>query len=102
MNAEAQAGADPKLWDSLLARAWHPSQWFYDHRPPPGKGASGSRGHGAAGRTCTMWVYKLADKDGVYIVGYYTPDKEWVPESVHNSERDAATRVHWLNGGNVE
>jgi hypothetical protein len=33
-------------------------------------------------------------------VGFYKPDGEWVPESDHVTDEQAADRVRWLNGGN--
>lgn len=44
-----------------------------------------------------MYVY-LRTED-VYVVGFYRPDNEFVPESDHRSRDDAARRVHYLNGG---
>lgn len=34
-----------------------------------------------------------------YTVGFYDPDGEWVPETDHGTVNEAASRVHWLNGG---
>lgn len=48
-----------------------------------------------------MWVYLESDP-GLYTVGYYAPDGEWMPESDHSSSEDAAKRVHYLNGGKEE
>lgn len=45
-----------------------------------------------------MYVYQEFEQ-GCYTVGFYTPDGKWIPESDHSNKHDAATQVHWLNGG---
>ena len=45
-----------------------------------------------------MYIY-LESEPGLFTVGYYTPDGEFVPESDHSDREKAAARVHWLNGG---
>ncbi len=45
-----------------------------------------------------MYVY-LRSEPGLYTVGYYAPDGQWMPESDYNSIDEAAKRVHYLNGG---
>jgi hypothetical protein len=35
----------------------------------------------------------------LWTVGHYDPAGTFHPESDHPSDRDAASRVHWLNGG---
>jgi hypothetical protein len=45
-----------------------------------------------------MWVYKKTEPQ-LWTVGFYDPKSEWYPESDHRSEKEAAERVHWLNGG---
>ena len=47
----------------------------------------------------TNYVY-LRSEPGLYTVGFYSPDGEWIPESDHDSTEEAAKRVHYLNGGN--
>ena len=47
-----------------------------------------------------MYVYKYSEP-GVYAVGFYKPDGQWVPESEHTTCAAAAGRVAWLNGGEV-
>ena len=51
----------------------------------------------------TIWVFihseHSADHD-LYTVGFYDPSGEWQPESGWNTKEEAATRVHYLNGGN--
>jgi hypothetical protein len=38
---------------------------------------------------------------GLWTVGFYAPDGEWMPESDYGSPKEAASRVNYLNGGNV-
>jgi hypothetical protein len=45
-----------------------------------------------------MYVYVLSEP-GLWTVGFYAPDGQWHPESDHTSEKSAAERVHYLNGG---
>lgn len=45
-----------------------------------------------------MYVY-INSEPGLYTVGFYKPDGKWEPESDHGSKKEAADRVHWLNGG---
>ena len=35
----------------------------------------------------------------LYTVGFYTPDGKFVSESDHATREEAASRVHYLNGG---
>jgi hypothetical protein len=46
-----------------------------------------------------MHVY-LRSEPGLWTVGHYAPDGSWMPESDHDSPDKAATRCHYLNGGN--
>jgi len=46
-----------------------------------------------------MYVY-LESEPGLWTVGYYRPDGEFVPESDHHSKGSAQRQVHYLNGGN--
>jgi len=47
-----------------------------------------------------MYVYLRSNSDsGLWTVGFYSPNGEWIPESDHDSPEDAAQRVHYLNGG---
>lgn len=48
-----------------------------------------------------MWVYRPNKDTGMFDVGYFTPDREWVQESAHQDKTVAASRVHWLNGGSM-
>jgi len=50
-----------------------------------------------------MYVYRMtegpsAGGPGLWTVGFYTPTGEWEPESDHDSKREAAARVAYLNG----
>lgn len=45
-----------------------------------------------------MYVYRKTEAM-LWTVGYYAPDGAWQSESDHGNERDAAERVHYLNGG---
>ena len=44
------------------------------------------------------WIY-IESQRGLWTVGFYGPDGKFVPESDHETTTDAATRVHYLNGG---
>ena len=48
----------------------------------------------------TGYVYDSFER-GLWTVGFYDPQGKWRPESDHDSEREAADRVHFLNGGNA-
>ena len=45
-----------------------------------------------------MWVY-IQSEPGLYTVGHYSPDGEWHTDSDYGSKKEAAERVHYLNGG---
>lgn len=45
-----------------------------------------------------MYVYKQSEP-GLFTVGFYAPNGEWIPESDHDTTESAASRVHYLNGG---
>jgi hypothetical protein len=47
------------------------------------------------------YVY-VRSEPGLWTVGFYKPDGSWVPESDHGSSDEAAGRVAWLNGAQVE
>lgn len=49
----------------------------------------------------TAYTY-VRSEPGLWTTGYYDPDGKWQPDSDHGSQEEAATRVHWLNGGSVE
>ena len=48
-----------------------------------------------------MYVYIKSDLN-LWTVGFYKPDGEWIGESDYENRADAAERVHWLNGGNID
>jgi len=48
-----------------------------------------------------MYVY-IQSESGLWTVGFYSPEGKWNPESDHPSKEEAASRVHWLNGGEIE
>lgn len=45
-----------------------------------------------------MYVY-IRSEPVLYTVGFYSPDGQWHAESDHESDKRAAERVHYLNGG---
>lgn len=47
------------------------------------------------------YVYKRTEPE-LWTVGFYKPDGSWEPESDHGSTDEAASRVHWLNGGHED
>jgi len=49
-----------------------------------------------------MYVYIESKSDrGLWTVGFYDPTGKWHPESDHRNPQDAARRVAYLNGANV-
>jgi hypothetical protein len=44
-----------------------------------------------------MYVY-IKSQPGLWTVGFYDPQGEWIAESDHETTESAAERVHWLNG----
>lgn len=58
----------------------------------------GMAGKGANERTREMYVY-MQSEPGLWTVGFFDPSGKWHAESDHNSESEAAERVHYLNGG---
>jgi len=45
-----------------------------------------------------MYVYESIVK-GLFTVGYYNPSGKFITETRHQERREAAERVHYLNGG---
>ena len=45
------------------------------------------------------YVYIYSKVDRLWVVGFYSPDGKWHPDSDHANRDDAAKRVHYLNGG---
>jgi hypothetical protein len=48
-----------------------------------------------------MYVY-IRSEPGLYTVGHYTPAGNFIPESDHVRDDDAAKRVAWLNGSGTD
>lgn len=49
-----------------------------------------------------MYVYITSNEGNghyLYTVGFYDPSGKWQPESDHGTAKEAADRVHYLNGG---
>jgi hypothetical protein len=49
-----------------------------------------------------MYVYILSENhqgNHLCTVGFYDPQGKWNPESDYQNTKDAAKRVHFLNGG---
>lgn len=78
---------EQRIWHSMLARSFTPRQW-YDIEPDDDEDTE----------DFPMWVYRLVAENR-WSVGYWTPDKVWVEDSVHDSRARAAARVHYLHGG---
>lgn len=47
-----------------------------------------------------MYVYVQTEPQ-LWTVGHYSPGGKWHPETDHSSPAKAASRIHYLNGGNV-
>jgi hypothetical protein len=45
------------------------------------------------------YVYLKTLPEGLWTVGFYDPKGNWHPESDHDTAKDAAERVVYLNGG---
>ncbi len=43
------------------------------------------------------YVY-IKSEPKLWTVGFYDPSGRWNPESDHGTPKEAAERVHWLNG----
>lgn len=48
-----------------------------------------------------MYVY-IKTESNLWTVGFYVPGGEWHSENDYHSEKEAAERVHYLNGGNIK
>ncbi len=50
-----------------------------------------------------MYVYIHSETNQygqwLWTVGFYSPDGKFNPESDHDTEKSAAEKVHYLNGG---
>lgn len=50
-----------------------------------------------------MWVYRKEPYEECWLVGFYTPKGDWMPEAgEYDSEGKAARQVHYLNGGSYK
>lgn len=76
-----------KQWREMLRKSFHPAQWY--ERDWDKETVTENK---------TMYVYRPADAG--FVVGFYTPQGEWIGDSEHETRQSAADRVHWLNGGN--
>lgn len=47
-----------------------------------------------------MYVY-IRSEPGLWTVGFYEPNGRWHSESDHSDREEAAKRVRWLNGGDL-
>lgn len=47
------------------------------------------------------YVY-IKSEPGLWTVGFFDPNGNWQPESDHSSTEEAAKRVAWLNGGDIQ
>lgn len=82
-----------------VSESFQPYQWWFDDlRNVPCSAGSIHAPEEGFREVYIMWVYR--EVQGVWIVGFWSPDKEWHTESTHLSKEQAAARVHWLNGGN--
>lgn len=80
--------------------------------PPAGERSQGAKqeteGAKETNQKMTGYIYLQSEKPhyegsqyypGLWTVGFYDPDGKWNPESDHCSQKEAAERVHYLNGG---
>ena len=60
-------------------------------------------GQNESGGEVLMYVYIHSETNEygqwLYTVGFYLPNGKFSPESDHDTEKSAAERVHYLNGG---
>ena len=89
-----------KLARREFARSFDPREWYtWDDDIEDTGGVREPSGPDVRGVTeaRVMWVYLIIA--GMFVVGFFTPSKEWVEDTVHGSQDEAAARVHYLNGG---
>jgi hypothetical protein len=84
-----------RIREEMFRRSFSPTQWFVSDESPRGNIFEEER---------IMWVYRektapTSQLGTEFEVGFFTPEKEWVKDSVFSSRREAADRVHYLNGG---
>lgn len=76
-----------QLWKEMVQRSFNPREWFEEgERPEVLEGT-------------LMWVYRK--EAGRYVVGFYSPDREWHEDSAYSHQSQAAQRVNFLNGGST-
>ncbi len=75
-------------WREMLARSFQPKLWFEDGESP----------EAGDWKETFMWVYRRTES-GLWTVGWWSPSREWNPDSDYSSKEEAAARVHYLNGG---
>jgi hypothetical protein len=86
-------------WNEMNRKSWNPRQWFEDGDSPATDDTSQYELENKI-----MWVYRRSQKDygfSSYEVGYYAPDKTWNSDSDGLTKEQAASRVHFLNGGRL-
>lgn len=75
---------------SICSQIWNA---IFNHKPcPVGWGIKNSR----------IMYYYTESEPGLYTVGYYLDNDEWIAESDHEDKQQAAARVAWLNGQPVK
>jgi hypothetical protein len=74
-----------------LKHSFHPMQWFV--------GEDELDLYVSNKEDAFMWVYIKNKETGRYEVGFFTPDKDWCPESDYETAEAAARRVNYLMGG---
>lgn len=81
---------DEEAWRKMLQKSFEPRQWFDGDGQPQSEAFS-------INREGCMWVYR--EMQGRFVVGFFSPDKEWHADKSFETCEDAAERVRWLNGG---
>ena len=76
-------------WRKELGRSFNPRQWYVMD--------DDESTNDVHVEDKIMWVYRLMA--GMFVVGFFTPDREWVQDQPFPTQEQAAARVHWLNGG---
>lgn len=87
------------VWKEMIGRSFEPRQWFEEEGWPDHPSDYKQEGR-------IMWVYRklVNSRTGKedWVVGFYSPDRHWHEDTTWPSQREAAKRVHWLNGGGIE
>ena len=80
-----------RQWRKMMESSFEPRQWFEERDWGPDEKEDR-----------IMWVYRRSDDHpGLWAVGFYSPDREWHEDSLHQESNSAALRVRWLNGGKL-